>query len=128
MLLDEIGAQLSGLGLVGGASGWTLAKGYVPPDPDHVVTLFETPGQPPEAAVDMDHVGFQVRVRGSVKEYDVARAQLESIYAALHKLTGTLSGTYYVSILASSGPLPLGEDQSERPEIVQNYLCQRSRS
>lgn len=127
-LLEDLGTQLTGLGLVGGGSGWTLAKGFLPPDPDQVVALFETPGLAPEAAVDLDRPGFQVRVRGHRKEYDVARVKLEAIYAALHKLTGTLSGNYYVSILATGGALPLGEDRNERPEIAQNYLCQRSRA
>lgn len=126
-LLQDVLDVLVAAGLVDGGTGWKSALSNMPPDPDQVVALFETPGQAPGAAVDIDYPGFQVRVRGNRKEYDVARAKLEACYLALHKLTGTLSGTYYISILASGSVLPLGEDGNERPEITQNFQCQRSR-
>lgn len=128
MLLDEIGTHLVNQGIVGGATGWTLAKAHMPPDPDQVVALFETPGLAPfPPGIELDKPGIQVRVRAARKRYDLARSKLAEVYAALHGFTGNLSLNYYVMILALSSALPLGEDTNERPEIAQNYIVYRSR-
>lgn len=126
-LLEELDSRLTGSGLVGGATGWALFKSFLPADPDQVVVLYELPGSPPEAKVDIDRPGFQVRVRGAKMGYEAARAKAEAIYLDLHKFTGLLLGTYYVAILAAGHPALLGYDQNERPELVQTFNVTRSR-
>lgn len=128
MLLDEIGQFLIDQNLVGGATGWTLAKGWMPPEPNKVVGVFEYPGEPPFAGrIEIDIPAFQIRVRAEKEDYVAARTEIEAIYLALHGYSGTLSGVYYVMITALASPLPLGRDENERPEIVQNFSAKRSR-
>lgn len=127
MLLDEIGTYLTNQGVVGGATGWTLAKAYMPPSPDQVVALFETGGFAPELPVDLDRPTFQVRVRGTKMDYPGARAKIDQVVTELHKFQGTLSGVYYVMIAAMQSPMPLGYDENERPELAVNFRALRSR-
>lgn len=127
-LLDEIGDYLTAQGLVGGATGWTLALSQMPTSPDKIVAIFETPGRAPLPRVEMDMPAFQVRVRGTVRGYADARTKLAAVQAVLHGLANTsLSGVYYVSILAQGSAISMGNDENNRPEISQNYLARRSR-
>lgn len=128
-LLDDIGTHLTTAGVVGGATGWVLSKGYMPPTPDQVLAVFETPGEPPEVgkgdATVYDYPGFQVRVRGAKFGYSAARAKLQDVFDALHAREP--SGYVYV-YAAGSGPLPLGNDAQQRPELTQNYRAMAARS
>ncbi|MFN3925041.1 MAG: minor capsid protein [Pseudarthrobacter sp.] len=123
-----MGTVLIEAGAVEGATGWILAKSYLPPDPDKVVLLVETGGAPPGTRITADFPTFQVRVRGEPHGYEEARTKLGEIQGVLHKAQGVLGGAYFVFVLAATGPLDLGIDrQTNRPEIAQNYRAMRSR-
>jgi hypothetical protein len=126
-ILDEIGARLTTLLLVDGATGWALCKAFLPASPDKVVLLSELGGLGPEQRVQLDHPEIQVRVRGERFGYAAARTRMQAIYDALHTYSGTLSGIRYASIAAVQSPIGLGFDDNERPEIVCTFRCARSR-
>ncbi len=123
MLLDEIGAWLVERGVAGGATGWALAKAYMPPSPDQVVGLFETGGFLPSPSAD--RLTFQVRVRGAKLDYPGARSKIGQALDALQKLAGELSGAGYVSITAMQAPFPMGYDANDRPEVACNFAAVR---
>lgn len=129
-LLSEIGDYLVAQNLVEGSSGWRLFHGTgMPAEPDQVVVLMEAAGLRPEMSVpELTYPQFQVTARGAKLDYDTVRDKLKEIYDLLHGgNTGrrSLGGVTYHHILALSDPIPLGLDDNERPEIVQNYHTAR---
>ncbi len=138
-LLDEVATYLQTQAVAGlpgstvvTASGWTLAKGYLPEAPDKVVALFETGGRANEQnAVTglLDRPTFQVRVRSSVLAYSTARTKIEAVRTAL-ELVGneSLSSRYYAGILSETAPLSLGLDANKRPHLAMNFAALRSRT
>lgn len=126
-LLDDIGAKLTSDGVVGGATGWTLGKSYLPPSPDQVVALFETAG--PEAdqteGTRYDEPTFQVRARGATFEYDQLRDKMTEVFNSLND--ATIAGFVFV-FAVQSGPLPLGYDENNRPELSWNFATMKQRA
>lgn len=135
-LLDEIEARLSTqgvAGIVGSTSvtdtGWVLTQGYMPPDPDKVITIYPTGGGAPEPKAEVNYPTFQVRARAGTTGYSTAVDKLAAVQTALHGFTGTLSSWYYPGIWAQSDVLPIGFDaQDTRPVLAQNYRAARSRT
>ncbi len=125
-LLDDIGAHLVSENVVDGATGWALAKGFEPPSPDKVVTLYELPGDEPDQTdgTKYDLPALQVRVRGDEFGYDAARTQLQTVFAALND--ATITGYVYV-YANQSGPISLGHDGSTRPLLTQTYVTMKQR-
>jgi len=125
-LLDDIGSALTTAGLVGGATGWTLYKSYFPDKPDQVVGLFETGGDDPDLTegTKYDMPSFQVRVRGQEFEYDTARTKIEAVFSTLHD--ATVSGYIFV-FAVNSGPIPLGYDKNNRPDLSWNFQTMKAR-
>jgi len=122
-LLDTVATYLTDRTLVGGATGWTLAKGWMPPTPDKIVGLFEYAGSPPDNRPHLDRPGLQVRVRGDKHDvadaYAVARRHVQAIRGALH--TQCVPGL--IGIAAVQSAFPLGLDDSQRIEFVCNFEC-----
>lgn len=135
-LLDDIGDHLVAALVVGGATGWTLAKGFMPPSPDKVVALFETPGLEAGHVPDLgseeafDQPGLQVRVRGSAFDYATARTKIQEAFEALHGNEPVVTSgeplIVYINAVQSA-PLPMGLDGSNRPEMTWNFIMMRQR-
>lgn len=135
-LLADVLDHLEAAGLVGGASGWARAAGYLPPTPDRVIAVFETPGPPPEVVKAgstepaYDAPRFQVRGRGAPFGYEALRARMEDVYLALHDstLSPATGDPAYVRVDAlQSGPLSLGLDENSRPGLTWNFETLRER-
>lgn len=120
MLLDDIGARLVAQNVAGGATGWNLAKSFIPETPDQVVSIMETGGQVPNQFETSAGgiVTFQVQVRGAEFEYDVARTKMAAAFTALNQ--ANIAGYVFVYALQSA-PLSLGIDQNNRPELALNF-------
>lgn len=127
-LLDDIAGAIVNAGLAGGTSGWTLYKGYLPPEPDHAMVLLETPGLAPEAELALDRPAFQVRLRAEPRAYDVARAKLQAVFAALHGQEPAVGAAYVLLHAAASGALSLGQDGRERPQLAMNFRVVKART
>lgn len=125
-LLDDVLSTLVTAGVVDDSS-WYGFKSYMPPTPDQSIAVFETPGEDPDQSdgTAYDLPGFQVRIRGEKFEYDVARTKAEAVFSALNN--ATISGYVYV-FAATSAPLPMGYDKSDRPELSWNFRCMKARS
>lgn len=134
-LLEDIRNILVEAGIVGGSTGWVIGRAFMPPAPDKIVVLYETPGSAPDITKDpsvskaYDEPGFQVRIRGTKFKYQETRAKLQEVFLALHQNEPAVtSGEDYIFIYAvSSGPLPMGKDSNDRDELVWNFRVMRER-
>ena len=130
-LAEDIAAYLEARGVVGGASGWPVALAFVPPEPDRVVVLTETPGVPPGGRQLVERPGLQVRVRAAPGASAACEDRCYAVYRALHVLpTGGHSGadgTRYLDVLsAQSGAALLGYDARGRPEYAWTFEIWRA--
>ena len=134
-LLDDVETRLSTQsvgGIAGSTSvtdtGWLITKTYMPPDPDKVITIYETGGSPPEPRAEVDYPTFQVRVRSGTTGYSTGMEKLAAVQMALHGLTATHNSWYYPGFWAQGDALSLGFDQETRPILAQNFRAARSRT
>lgn len=126
-LLDDIGTILINAGQVGGVTGWTLYKSYLPDEPDKAIAIFETGGDPPDQSegTRYDVIRFQLIVRGVEYGYDTAHDKIQTIFNALNDVS--YSGYVYIFGLQAN-PLSLGYDVKNRPELSINFECMKQRS
>jgi len=130
LFLDALKNHLVAKGIT-----WPIYTGYLPPTPDQVIALFETPGDDADIVSDSSEIsydksGFQVRVRGARLDYESVRDQIHLCFVALHaNEPATTSGEpVFVYVYAvGSGPLPMGLDGNERHELSWNFRTMRSR-
>lgn len=121
VLLDDVISRLELAGVVGGSTGWTPFRAFVPPSPDQVIVVTETGGAEPDQTDGdkYEEVTFQVRVRGKPMDYASARAKAREVYLTLNNAS---LGTDYVYCYATTAaPLPLGYDDNDRPELTWNF-------
>jgi len=110
--------QEQGVGIV----GKTIFEGYLPPKPDRALALYETGGSESELAAAIDRPTFMVMGRG--KTWTEAR---NFAFQAYDKLNGLceeiLNGTRYLLIVATTGFLSVGTDESGRYLCSVNFRC-----
>lgn len=125
MLLDDIAGYLEQKGL--GTREVNLFLGKIPDQPDNCICLFEYAGKSPERLVEgLEYPGLQVRVRN--KSYSAGRQTIEGVYRALHCLANAdLGSSFYLNIFANQSPEPLGRDQNDRMEFVQNFAVTKTK-
>lgn len=135
MVLDDLAVllQMEGLGTV----GTNLFEGRIPQDapgvPDALIALFAVPGLSPEHTHDIagpavEQAVVQVRVRGTATQggYAAAWQKVTQAFLALDGVHNqTVNGVYYRQIRALQSPFGLAEDESARPHLVFNVLCQK---
>lgn len=119
--LDSL-AQYIATDLAVGALGTVVFEDNQPDQPDTCVTVYSAAGGPPTLTRgdDTDTPGFQIRSRSL--DADTAKTNLRTVFQALHGLTETtLHGTHFKLIwFTQSSPVPLGRDEKQRFEFVQN--------
>ncbi len=129
--LTEIGDHLISEGIVNGATGWLLSKSFMPAKPAQMVVIYETPGFPSDVISEgssetaYDQPSFQVRVRGDVRGYEAARQKIQQVYLALHAMEPGVNFVYLYS--DQSGPMPMGDDDNDRPELTWNFVTFKDR-
>lgn len=137
LLITDVLDFLIAEGIIEGATGWTQSAGYMPPAPDKIIAVFETPGLVPVIVKDgsteqaYDEPGFQIRGRSVKFDYGDLREKMGEVYRALHGSdldTVTTGDPAYVIVRAiQSGPLPLGLDDKSRPGATWNFEAMRER-
>lgn len=131
MILDDVIAALvaANIGQVTGNGDWRLRAGYLQAEPDRSICVYEAGGMPPEAGQPVDYPKIQIRVRGNEDDYQVVRQKLQDIYNLLHSCDAptVLGPTYVYCYAIQSGPLPLGQDENRRPELVWNFRLMKTR-
>lgn len=122
--LDSLATYIaSDLGI--GTLATDVFKDYMPSDPDTCTVIYNTAGAPPGLAKgdDTDYPSFQIRARSL--DADTARGHLLTVFQALHGKTETdIHGTHFKLIAyKQSSPMPLGRDEKQRFEFVQNLMA-----
>ena len=106
--------------------------GYMPDRgaPDQCVALYAYAGQPPLISAELRIPGLQVRVRAASGGYSEASDLIESIAGILKQVgdevnegagSQAINGTTYHRIIPVQEPFELGQDDSERYTLVQNF-------
>lgn len=129
-LLDDISSRLvaAAVGqITSSGTDWMIYQGYMQDAPDRAICLYETPGEAPLEAWDVDYPGFQVRVRGKADDYEQVRTKLQAAFTALHAQDALIGAAYVYVYARHSGAMPLGQDEKRRPALVQNYRVMKSR-
>ena len=132
MVLAELVTYLAAQGV--GTSGTNLFYGFVPPDPDAMVTLFEYGGQPnePDLGTVNTRLVFprvQALARGVRDDYDGPRLKIQDVVTALTKiLNQSLSSVAYKAVEPLSDPFFLRRDENFRLEFVCNFKVTKAYS
>lgn len=115
----------SSLGLV---SATNLFVSKIPLNaPDECVAVFDSPGMAPEVNYVYDKPGVQVRVRAEKGKYKNGYSLAADIKTALHATANvTVNGARYIGIWAEGDPIPIGSDDSDRPEFTVNFRIHRT--
>jgi hypothetical protein len=106
-----------------------LFIGREPAKPYNSVTIFDTPGFPPDMTLDKNSLGYerpaiQIRVRNI--DYMTGWSLIESIKESLHgRAQESWNGTLYSVIACSSGPAMLDWDDNGNVRFIINFNLQR---
>ena len=105
-----------------------LFIGQEPINPDDCVTIFDTPGFPPDSFYDNSvryfRPSIQVRVRNT--DYLVGWALINNIKLLLHdRAQETRNSTLYSAVICSSEPSLLDWDKNGRARFVTTFDIQR---
>jgi hypothetical protein len=108
--------------------GVNLFIGKEPAKPENCVTIYDTPGFPPQLTLNRDefyeYPSVQIRVR-NVKYMDGWNL-ISSIMVLLHgRAHETWNGTVYSLIQCSGGMALLDWDENNRARFVVNFNIQR---
>lgn len=125
--LELIASFIENAGLAGGTTAWPLYKSFMPPTPDNAVAIFESGGDQTDGtddAIKYDQPRFQLRVRAALFEYAAAQAKIHEIFKLLED--ADIDGFVYV-FAADGGPLPMGYDENNRPELSWNFITMQER-
>lgn len=92
----------------------------LPPTIDNCIAVYDTTGLPPHEYLPVRQPTFQIIVRNS--SYVTAKAKIDAIRQALHKLANfTQSTVYFYAILATSDGGYIGKDANGRHEFSINF-------
>ena len=106
-----------------------LFIGAEPTIPKNCVTIFDTPGGPPQLTLagkgeNFYYPSVQIRVRNT--SYVTGWALIQNIRTSLHgRAQETWNGTLYSAIFCSSGPAMLDWDENSRVRFIINFNIQR---
>lgn len=112
-----------------GLSASDVFVGREPTTPKNCVTIYDTPGQPPQMTLDANnefyqYPSIQIRVRNT--KYVTGYSLGESILKSLHgRAQETWNGSLYSSIMATSDVSLLDWDTQSRPRFIINFNIQR---
>ena len=124
-ILDGVGSVLQTASI--GTLGTTIFLSRQPDTPDACVTVLES-----GAGVNLYTHGItgpalamtniQVLVRAGREDYEAARTKVTSVINALEAVAETTaSGIRMLRIESLGRPIPMGYDQTDRPEIAMNF-------
>ena len=126
---EDIKDMLAAVSALGLTFNTNLFVGREPSKPDNTVTIFDTPGFPPQVTLgigDDDYYYPSVQIRVRNLDYNTGWALIQSIETSLHgRAQETWNGTLYSVILCSSGPAMLDWVENNRVRFIINFNMQR---
>ena len=103
-----------------------LFIGKEPSAPKDCVTVFDTPGFPPQLTLrdqGYEYPSIQIRIRA--KDYSAGMSLAQDIVSLLHGSRGICNSTLYTVIYCSSGPALLDWDENGNARFIVNFNVQR---
>jgi hypothetical protein len=131
-LMEEIYSYLTNYNVVNGATNWPCYIGYMADDQDQTVALYETGGFPADTLMrENQRVTFQMRVRGSRRDYPTVRQKWQDIFNLLQDATQDeepilLDGVIFIQAM-HYGPLVFTDDKG-RVNMTANFRVMRTPS
>ena len=125
---QDIASMLVAEASLGLAFATNLFIGKEPESPDNCVTIFDTPGYPPDRYFDQSshyyRPSVQIRVRNN--SYLTGWNLIHSIKELLHCTEQSIwGGTIYSAIFCSQEPALLDWDSNDRARFVTTFDIQR---
>lgn len=105
-----------------------LFIGKEPASPLDCVTIFDTPGLPPQLTFNRteryEYPSIQIRVRNSsyASGWDLAQDIVDVLHGRAHE---TWNAAYYSAIICTSGPALLDWDERGKARFIINFGIQR---
>jgi hypothetical protein len=125
MFLDDVYNYLTSAGYVNGNTGWPCYEGYMPDDQDLTVALYETGGYPADTlARENQRLTFQLRVRGSRRDYARVRQKWQDLFNALQDALDPLLTGIALMQAMHYGPLVFTDDKG-RVNMTVNFRVTR---
>lgn len=123
-LANYLGGQ--GIGSPGSETDWGIFVGKEPPNPDSVITLYDTGGSAPLLYDEnLRRPTIQVRVRSF--NYLDAVAKQEAAFGVLNKVIGQVIGDHqYLGVWMLSDIISIGRDDNDRYLLTANYQIERA--
>ena len=121
---EDLSAVLiaAGLGTFNATTGWSVAIGKEPTDPDTTITLYDIGGLTPDPKWLLDYPSVQIRVRGEVSGYQAAWARMRQVRDELLGADPfTQSGNSYRSLLLTGEAVHIGYDSHNRPMFTMTF-------
>lgn len=112
--------ETAGLGLF----GETIFIGLAPAEPDACITVIDSGGRSPDAAIAVDYPNVQVWVRGPKQDYESGWDTANAVQNALNGYTATTD--FLRGITMRGWITPMGQDDNERFEFSLNFLLTTS--
>ena len=108
--------------------GESLFIGRVPATQNYCVTIFDTPGFPPQLTMNKDEIydypAIQIRIKSL--DYKAGLENANNIKVSLHgRAHETWNGTFYSVIYCSGDPAFLSWDENNRATFIINFNLQR---
>ena len=101
------------------ADSWVINISRTSDDPDTMITLYDSPGMPPEPGLDIDYPSVQVVVRAGKNGYMAAWAKINQIRnELLGRPSETRNGDVWASVTVGIDIMHLGEDENARPSLA----------
>lgn len=107
---------------------YEISIGKEPATPSNVISIYETPGYPPQLTFNKsekyEYPSVQIRLRSDFYQngYEQALRIREILHGRAHE---TWNGTYYSVIYCVNGPLLFDYDKNQRPRFILNFNVQR---
>lgn len=112
----------AGVGVLAPGVGWNIFWGKIPTSPDTIITLFNSPGAPPNPRFLLDFPSLNIRIRGAKLGLQVAYDKAKAVKDALLGLPPqAVGGDRWDSITMVGDINDLGFDESERPLMSLNF-------
>lgn len=128
---EDIVSMLEAESVLGLVFKTNLFIGKEPSKPPATVTVFDTPGFPPQLALTdqgVEYPSVQLRIRDV--DYMTGWQKAEEIKAVLHGRANEEWGdAFYMAVYCSSGPALLDWDENDRPRFIINFnLIRRTKN
>jgi len=126
----DIATILEGISSLGLTFGVNLFIGREPTTPSNCVTIYDTPGMPPQLNLTdqgYEYPAVQIRVRDIKYQdgWDLISAINKELHGLSYEITESGAEATYTAIYCAMNPFLLDWDENSRARFVSNYNLQR---